>query len=37
MCFCASVVEDDEDDFPSTKPDGDYLLNNSSKEKCECF
>ncbi|XP_041925650.1 ceramide transfer protein isoform X3 [Alosa sapidissima] len=27
------VVEDDEDDFPSTKPDGDYLLNNSSKEK----
>ncbi|XP_062372330.1 ceramide transfer protein isoform X2 [Sardina pilchardus] len=27
------VVEDDEDDFPNTKPDGDYLLNNSSKEK----
>uniref|UniRef100_A0A3B4DCE4 Ceramide transfer protein n=1 Tax=Pygocentrus nattereri TaxID=42514 RepID=A0A3B4DCE4_PYGNA len=27
-------VEDDEDDFPSTRPDGDYLLNNnSSKEK----
>ncbi|XP_072520978.1 ceramide transfer protein isoform X3 [Salminus brasiliensis] len=28
------VVEDDEDDFPSSRPDGDYLLNNnSSKEK----
>ncbi|XP_072520979.1 ceramide transfer protein isoform X4 [Salminus brasiliensis] len=27
-------VEDDEDDFPSSRPDGDYLLNNnSSKEK----
>ncbi|XP_041925649.1 ceramide transfer protein isoform X2 [Alosa sapidissima] len=33
VCLSASVVEDDEDDFPSTKPDGDYLLNNSSKEK----
>lgn len=27
------VVEDDEDDFPNTKPDGDYLLNSSNKEK----
>uniref|UniRef100_A0A1A8FNV4 Ceramide transfer protein n=1 Tax=Nothobranchius korthausae TaxID=1143690 RepID=A0A1A8FNV4_9TELE len=27
------IVEDDEDDFPSTRPDGEFLHNNSSKEK----
>ncbi|XP_053337034.1 ceramide transfer protein isoform X2 [Clarias gariepinus] len=32
--FSDRVIEDDEDDFPTLRPDGDYLLNsNSSKEK----
>uniref|UniRef100_A0A672MHH7 Ceramide transfer protein n=1 Tax=Sinocyclocheilus grahami TaxID=75366 RepID=A0A672MHH7_SINGR len=26
-------VSEDEEDFPTLRPDGDYLLNNSSKEK----
>lgn len=31
------VVEDDEDDFPTMRSDGDFLHNsNSSKEKCKC-
>lgn len=30
------VVEDDEDDFPTVRPDGDFVHNsNSSKEKCK--
>ncbi len=30
------VVEDDEDDFPNTRTDGEFLHNNNgSKEKCE--
>lgn len=29
-----AVVEDDEDDFPNTRPDGEFLHNNNgSKEK----
>lgn len=32
------VVEDDEDDFPTMRSDGDFLHNsNSSKEKCKCL
>lgn len=32
-----AVVEDDEDDFPTMRSDGDFLHNsNSSKEKCKC-
>uniref|UniRef100_A0A3P9Q128 Ceramide transfer protein n=1 Tax=Poecilia reticulata TaxID=8081 RepID=A0A3P9Q128_POERE len=27
------IVEDDEDDFPNTRTDGEFLHNNSSKEK----
>lgn len=31
-----SVVEDDEDDFPTVRSDGDFLHNsNSSREKCK--
>lgn len=30
-----TVVEDDEDDFPSTRTDGEFLHSNGSKEKCE--
>lgn len=30
-----SVVEDDEDDFPNTRTDGEFLHNNGSKEKCK--
>lgn len=34
--FFFSVVEDDEDDFPNTRTDGEFLHNNNgSKEKCE--
>lgn len=30
------VVEDDEDDFPTTRSDGDFLHNtNGNKEKCK--
>lgn len=35
--FSNLVVEDDEDDFPTVRPDGDFVHNsNSSKEKCKC-
>lgn len=31
------MVEDDEDDFPTVRPDGDFVHNtNSSKEKRKC-
>lgn len=33
--LCLSVVEDDEDDFPSTRTDGEFLHGNGSKEKRE--
>lgn len=34
--FFSPVVEDDEDDFPNTRTDGEFLHNNNgSKEKCE--
>jgi len=34
--FSFPVVEDDEDDFPSTRTDGEFLHNNHGiKEKCE--
>lgn len=37
VCFLISVVEDDEDDFPTTRSDGEFLHNNNgSKEKREC-
>lgn len=37
VCFLLSVVEDDEDGFPTTRPDGEFLHNNNgSKEKREC-
>lgn len=30
------MVEDDEDDFPTTRSDGDFLHNaNGNKEKCK--
>lgn len=37
-CFSVFlVVEDDEDDFPLTRSDGDFLHNtNGNKEKCKC-
>lgn len=36
--FVVSVVEDDEDDFPNTRTDGEFLHNNNgSKEKREYF
>ncbi|KAL7854256.1 hypothetical protein AOLI_G00211000 [Acnodon oligacanthus] len=34
VCVSHSVVEDDEDDFPTTRPDGEFLHNhNGSREK----
>ena len=36
VCLFVLVVEDDEDDFPNTRTDGDFLYHhNGSKEKCE--
>ncbi len=36
VCFLCSVVEDDEDDFPTTRSNGEFLHNNNgSKEKRE--
>ena len=35
MIFLLPVVEDDEDGFPNTRPDGDGFHNNDSKEKRE--
>lgn len=38
VCFLCSVVEDDEDGFPTTRSNGEFLHNNNgSKEKRECF
>lgn len=35
--FSHLVVEDDEDDFPAMRSDGDFSHNSSSsKEKCKC-
>lgn len=35
--FVVPVVEDDEDDFPNTRTEGEFLHNNNgSKEKREC-
>lgn len=33
--FLSQVVEDDEDDFPNTRTDGEFIHHNGSKDKCE--
>lgn len=35
VLFSRAVFEDGEDDFSTLRPNGDYLHNNSSKEKCK--